>query len=133
MIIPIDYSFKKINSALFTIHNQEVIDSNKLDPLLAVLLKYNSTLKILEINEKNDVSDNNQEEIRELFTEIITEFYTLVDLPTPVAVNAFVQLIDVQLHATFIERKSFLERFIFGSETSKINYETKIPLLILHR
>jgi len=131
LIIPEKYSFKKINSALFTIHNQEIIDSNKLPPLLEILLKYNSTLKILEINEKNKVSENNQEEIKELFTEVITEYYSLIDLPAPVAVSAFVQLIDVQIHATFTERETIFERFIFGSETAKISYETKIPLLIL--
>ena len=131
LIIPEKYSFKKINSALFTIHNQEIIDSNKLTPLLEILLKYNCTLKILEINEKNKESENNQEEIKELFTEVITEYYSLVDLPAPVAVSAFVQLIDVQIHATFTERETIFERFIFGSETAKISYETKIPLLIL--
>ena len=131
LIIPEKYSFKKINSALFTIHNQEIIDSNKLKPLLEILLKYNCTLKILEINEKNKESENNQEEIKELFTEVITEYYSLIDLPAPVAVSAFVQLIDVQIHATFTERETIFERFIFGSETAKISYETKIPLLIL--
>ena len=98
---------------------------------MEILLKYNSTLKILEINEKNKVSENNQEEIKELFTEVITEYYSLIDLPAPVAVSAFVQLIDVQIHATFTERETIFERFIFGSETAKISYETKIPLLIL--
>ena len=133
LIIPEKYNFEKVNSVLFTIHNQELIDSSKLEPLLEILSKYNSTVKILEINEKNKALGNDQGIIRELFSEVLTEYYTLNKIPTSIAVSAFVQLKNVQIHATFIERESFLERFIFGSETAKISYETRIPFLILHR
>ena len=133
LIIPENYTFEKINTVLFTIHNQVVIDTTGLKPLLEILLNQKSKLKVLEINEENIDSSVNTEEIKNIFSNIPTEFYSLVELPSALTVSAFIQLNELQLHATFMEQESFLERFIFGSETSKIRYETRIPLLILHR
>lgn len=133
LVVPEDYGFNTIKSVLFTIHQQEKIDLTKLSPLLDIIKRHKTSLKILEIDEKKNISESIQGDIKKLFTNVTVESHSLKGIPTPIAVDAFVQLIDVELHATFIERKSFLERFIFGSETSKINYETRIPLLILHK
>ncbi len=134
--IPEGFIFKEINSILFTIHYGEVINSEKLIPLQKMIEHQKSSLKILEIKEKeNGVDSRNDtlQKMKELFSKVKIDFYREVGIPTPIAVNSFVQIMDVDMHATFIERKAFLKRFIFGSEDSKISYGTKIPLLIMHK
>ena len=54
-------------------------------------------------------------------------------MSTPIAVDSFTQLIDVNMHASFFEKESFVKRFIYGSEVAKIDYGSKVPLLILHK
>jgi hypothetical protein len=50
------------------------------------------------------------------------------------AISTVTQLLHINLHAMFLdEEESFLERFIFGSERTKMSYASSVPLLILHK
>jgi hypothetical protein len=89
-------------------------------------------LKILEIEEEDIELSSQRNHTEEVFKEIGFERYSIKNIPASMAINAFEQLIPVQLHALIVERKSFFDRFIFGSETSKINYGSLVPLLVLH-
>ena len=84
----------------------------------------------MEIEENNVEVNSPKGNYIDLFKGINIERFCIKNIPSAVAIDAFTQLIPVQLHAMFVERKSLLDRFIFGSETSKISYSSKVPLLI---
>lgn len=99
--------------------------------LLEIVKKHKASLKILEIEESEVEMAPEKSVLKDPFKDIALEQYCIKDIPAPMAINAFEQLIPIQLHAMFVERKSFLDRFIFGSDTSKISYGSRVPLLIL--
>ncbi len=136
LAIPEGYVYKDLNDVVFSFHPLEQIETKRLKPLQEIIKKHNASIKLLEIDERLSwEKDSNEPKatLVKIFSDVDHELFCLKGIPTPMAVNSFEQLIGVQMHATFIERKSFLNRFIFGSETSKISYETIIPLLILHK
>lgn len=131
LAVPEGYTFLEIRSILLSINYQYNIKSEALDIVLEIIKKNQSTLKILEIEENQVDVEPQSCNFKDLFQNITIERYCIKNIPTPVAINAFEQLIPVQLHVMFIEPKNFLDRFIFGSDTSDISYGSRIPLLIL--
>ena len=135
-VIPDNYSYKKIESILFSLHHGDILKKEKLQPLFSLIEKQNKThIHVLDIDD-DAIANPNQLENRNLqgsFKGKKHTFHALTGIPTPIAINTFVQLFNISLHAMFVERESFLERFVFGSETSKISYETRVPLLVLHQ
>ncbi len=131
--VPEGYEFKKIESVLFST-NHKKFPFSKLKPLTETLVIHNAVLKVLDIEEKSsEVSTTEIESFLESIPESINyTIDTIVGITPFDAINAFEQLFPVELHAMFVEKQSFLDRFIFGSKTSKINYNSKVPMLIMH-
>lgn len=130
LAIPEGYVYNKIESVLLSVNYQYELKTDALAVILDIVRKHDSTLKILEIEENNVEVNSPKGNYIDLFKGINIERFCINNIPSAVAIDAFTQLIPVQLHAMFVERKSLLDRFIFGSETSKISYSSKVPLLI---
>ncbi len=132
IVVPEGYAFKKINSVLLSLNYQYDVPNKSLNVVSEIVKKHKASLKILEIEEENIALSSQRNHTEEVFKEIGFERFSIKNIPASIAINAFEQLIPVQLHAMVVERKSFLDRFIFGSETSKISYGSFVPLLVLH-
>ena len=132
IVIPEGYAFEKINSVLLSLNYQYDVANKSFNIISAIVKKNNASLKILEIEEESLELSSQRNHAEEVFKEIGFERFSIKNIPASMAINAFEQLIPVQLHAMIVERKSFFDRFIFGSETSKINYGSLVPLLVLH-
>lgn len=130
LAIPEGYVYNKIESVLLSVNYQYELKTDVLGVILDIVRKHDSTLKILEIEENNVEANSLKGNYIDLFKGINIKRFCIKNIPSAVAIDAFTQLIPVQLHAMFVERKSLLDRFIFGSETSKISYSSKVPLLI---
>ena len=130
LAIPEGYVYNKIESVLLSVNYQYELKTDVLGVILDIVRKHDSTLKILEIEENNVEVNSPKGNYIDLFKGINIKRFCIKNIPSAVAIDAFTQLIPVQLHAMFVERKSLLDRFIFGSETSKISYSSKVPLLI---
>jgi nucleotide-binding universal stress UspA family protein len=129
--IPQGYEFEKIHSILLSVNYQYDVTDEALEVLLKIVRKHQAALKILEVEEDKVEIEPQKIDFKEHFKDITIERYRIKKLPYPMAINAFEQLMPVQLHAMFLERKSFLDRFIFGSDTSRISYASLSPLLVL--
>ncbi|QQX75805.1 MULTISPECIES: universal stress protein [Aequorivita] len=132
IVIPEDFVFEKINSVLLSLNYQYDLAHKSLNIISEIVKKHNASLKILEIEEESIELSSQRNHTEEVFKEIGFERFSIKNIPASMAINAFEQLIPVQLHAMIVERKNFLDRFIFGSETSKIKYGSLVPLLVLH-
>jgi nucleotide-binding universal stress UspA family protein len=132
IVVPEGYSFEKINSVLLSLNYQYEVSNKSLSVVSEIVKKHEASLKILEIEEENIELATKRNHSEEVFKEIGFERFAIKNIPASIAINAFEQLIPIQLHAMVVERKSFLNRFIFGSETSKISYGSPVPLLVLH-
>lgn len=133
IVVPQEYTFEKIESVLLSLNYQYNVSNKTFEVLSRIIEKHEASLKILEIEEENIQLSTKKNNAEEVFKAVGFERFILKNIPASIAINAFEQLIPVQLHAMIVERKTFLDRFIFGSETSKISYGSKIPILIFHQ
>lgn len=135
LAIPENYTFQEIKSILLSLNYQYDITSKNMEILLDVVTKNNASLKVLETLEKEEEAIEGiaikRKMTEEIFKEIEFKHYAINNIPAPMAISAFEQLIPIQLHAMIVNRESFLDRFISGSDTSKISYASSVPLLAL--
>lgn len=132
IVVPQGFTFEKIQTVLLSLNYQYNVAEKSLNIISEIVKKHNASLKILQIEEENIELAVQRNKTEEVFKEIGFERYSLKNIPASIAINTFEQLIPVQLHVMVVENKSFLDRFIFGSDTSKISYGSKIPILVLH-
>lgn len=135
LTIPENFKFTAINNVLFTTENSEDFSKEGVNPLLHVLTAYKAKLNAVTIDFANlqNVPDNQQTKLKMLFGSHPFTYQSLKEIPYPMAISAITQLTDYNIHALFIKPKSFLERFIYGSVSQDISYNTTIPLLILRK
>ncbi|GAA4272880.1 universal stress protein [Aquimarina gracilis] len=135
LAIPQGYGFKDLKTILYTIDYEDHFNTSGIAPLMDVLAKYKSSLRILKIKEDDTITIadfDDKKHMKEFFKGVNHTFHSIVNVPTALAINSFVQIMNIDLTAMFIKRETFMERFFKGSETSKISYGTRVPLLIMH-
>ena len=133
--IPEDYSFKKIESVLFSINNQNRFTQSGIETLKEILIRYKSKIKILEIKEEGvaPAGIKAKGSMEALFKDFEHTYHTLTGIRASAAISAFEQLFPIDLHAIFVEKESFFDRLLLGSETSRISYGSRVPLLIMRQ
>lgn len=133
LVIPTNFSYQPIKEILFSEHKEDDLPTKNLEALRFVIQKFEPKLHVLQINEANEVKNPKTENILEntSLQFISYKMHYLNGIPTPQAIQAFSQLFPVQLHAFFLQKESFIERFIYGSKNAGHRYKTNLPLLIL--
>ncbi|WP_298541411.1 universal stress protein [uncultured Aquimarina sp.] len=135
LVIPQGYIFENIKNVQYTIDYNDYFSTENIEPLMDTLVKYKASLRILKIKEDDTVTVaefDDKKHLKDFFKDINHTFHSITNVPTPLAIDSFVQIMNVDMNAMFIHRETFLERFFQGSETSKISYGTRVPLLIMH-
>lgn len=131
--VPQGYAYEKIDSVLLS-HNRHIEMPHKSLAIISEVVKKNkAVLKILEIEENTAELSPQKSRTTEAFKAMKVEQFYVKNIPAPLAISAFEQLIPVQFHAVVVEPERFINRFIFGSDTAKISYSTTVPLLVLHQ
>lgn len=135
LTIPEHYTYTGIRSALFSTQHCEDFSFKGINVFKEMLKMHQCKLNVLELDDDAILLSKKEDNecIRALFPEYPYTYYCLNTIPGLVAVNTATQLLKVDLHAVFIEKETFLERLLFGSEASQLAYGTLIPLLFLHR
>jgi nucleotide-binding universal stress UspA family protein len=133
LAIPEAYIFEDLKDVLLSVIDNTFPESVHLEPLSEFIQNHKPTLHLLNILSHDAVAHTSKtiSNIKLLFPETKIRSYTISDVPVPMAISTFVQLNKIDLHASVIEKRSFLDRFIHGSLTSKLSYGTKVPLLVL--
>lgn len=135
LAIPQGYKFNAPRTILYVIDRDDHFNETGIEPLTDILAKYKSSLRILKIKEDDTITVaefDDKKHLKEFFKDFNHTFHTIINVPTALAINSFVQIMDTDMTAMFVKRETFLERFLKGSETSKISYGTRVPLLIMH-
>lgn len=130
--IPEGYKYRGIKSLLLSIINPNDFTYNGLKPFKTIMTRFNSDLKVLDIVEDTTLAQKDTIEIMDaIFSDINYEYHSIKEIPAAYAIHAFEQLFPVDLHGIITRKETFFERALFGSETSKISYGSKVPLLIM--
>lgn len=135
LTIPDHYTYTGIKKALFSTPHCEDISNKELRVFKEILNIHQCELDVLELDDSDTPSPRGEDNdcIRALFPEYPYTYYYLNTIPGLIAVNTATQLLKIDIHAIFIEKRTFLERLLFGSESSRLTYGTLVPLLFLHR
>jgi len=131
--VPENYQFSSITKVLFST-STDSFSFDKVNPLIDIILSHKASLLVLKMDDSTTTREaSDQKNSLERLKEVIDyTFYTLTGISRPTGIDAFEQLHPIDLHAFFTKKESFLDRIIFGSETSDISYGSKVPLLIMH-
>lgn len=135
LTIPEHYTYSGIKSALFSTQRCEYFSFTGIKVFKEMLNMHQCELNVLELDDDAIIMSRKEDNncLRELFPEHPYTYFCLNTIPGLIAVNTATQLLKVDIHAAFIEKETFLERLLFGSESSQLAYGTLIPLLFLHR
>lgn len=136
LTIPENYKFSKIESVLFSTENCRDFNKAGIKSLTNILSTYNPQLSVLDLDFENypKEQNNHNKYIESLFEKQPFKYYSVKNVPSPMVISTITQLHKYEIHALFIESKSFFERFIYGSSvTDEISYNSQIPLLILRK
>lgn len=135
LTIPDHYTYAGVKSALFSTQHCEDFSFEGIKVFKEMLTMHQCKLNVLELDDDAIIMSHKKDNdcLKTLFQGYSYTYYCLNTIPGLVAVNTATQLLKVDLHAAFIEKETFLERLLFGSDTSKLVYRTLIPLLFLHR
>lgn len=135
LTVPDHYSYSGVKSALFSTQRCEDLTFGGIEVFREVLNIHQCELNVLElVDDVNIMSEREDNEcLRKLFPKYPFSYFCLNAIPGLIVINTATQLLKADIHAIFIEKETFLERLIFGSEAAQLNYGTLIPLLFLHR
>lgn len=129
LTVPAGYTFESIQSVLLSLQPQDQWSRASFGIVSQILKRHDADLKILALQEGDTPTP--PAGFSWPTTETKTDYYSIKDVPTPMAISAFVQLIPVQLHAFMVVHENFWERLFFGSDTSRISHGSQVPLLAL--
>lgn len=132
LVVPQDFKFEGVHNVLLSLHQQNDITKKSFQLFLNLVQLQQASIKLLNISENDTVDTLQQSYLTSIFKEVEVAQYTLKNISVPLAVSAFTQLIPVELHATIARHKSFIDRLLYGSNTSEINHNSRVPLLVLH-
>jgi len=134
LVIPQDYKYKALNSIVFATNADEKFSRKPLKPLMHIVSKFNSELNILTLEKDEIINFSKEKKVKmdEFFIGVNHSFYSIENVPTDIAIDSFVQIKQVDLTATIINKESFFKRLVSGSTTDEITYNSRIPLLIMH-
>ncbi|MBT8261234.1 MAG: universal stress protein [Bacteroidia bacterium] len=133
LAIPEDYRFQSPEKVMLTVIKERYPSSNAIQSLQQLFQLHDLQLHVVHITD-NTITDRGtgEAEISKLFPKTNISHHYLEDIPVPMAISSFTQLMKVDMHCILVEQKSFLDRFIHGSDTSRISYSTEVPLLVIH-
>jgi len=132
LMIPEGFMFKTLSSVLLSATNCKDLKIESVEILKNLATTHNTLIHVLNIHkEKNEPDHGYDFYLKNIFDNQTYKWYALRGIPLPFAIESFEQLIPVDMHAMFIKKESFLDRFFFGSKTLRVSYGTRIPLLLL--
>lgn len=130
LAVPENYTFNKIESVLYSMEKDRLPGVDTQELMTGLLEGYKPMIHLLSLREE-DVADPSEIKGDSVFSDLKVAFHSLSGMPYPMAIKAFVSIMKVDLHVICVEKQSFLNRFFYGSNTSKVSYNTIVPLLVL--
>lgn len=133
LAIPEEYTYREPQQVMLTVIDEQLPSDTAINSLKKIMKLHNPQLHVLHVSSaESSPSEDTNEKLSEIFENFDITRHNLSGIPVPMAIQSFTQLNQVDLHCLLIEQRSFLDRFIHGSDTSRISYGTQVPLLVVH-
>ncbi|GMN11749.1 hypothetical protein MTsPCn9_29320 [Croceitalea sp. MTPC9] len=134
LVVPSGYVFKTIKDVLFPSDYKTSLNKKELQFLIEVVQLHNAKVKILNVNDKEDFTED-QKTNKKLLTEHLKSldcsFEQIKDKLMPDAVHEYIAHHNIGLLAMMNRKHSFLERLLVKQNVDAIGYHTTIPFLVI--
>lgn len=137
LVIPEEYELKKGKDLeiVFPSNFRIPFRQKELLPLIELSESLGASVRVLYINSDNKPLSPDQEEIKaELathFSDISFVFHTLTQTTPSTGVHLFIESRDCDVLALYQRKQGFFSRLFQHSRTNELNFDPKLPVLIL--
>lgn len=110
--------------------------SETLKPLSEIIEMHNSTIRILHINKRHAVLNEeqlkNKEYLEDYFSSCVYSSHFLTNTNIEDAIQCFVESRDINIITMVAKNLNYFQKILFSPTVTEIGYHTDIPFLVLH-
>ncbi|MFK5879208.1 MAG: universal stress protein [Flavobacteriaceae bacterium] len=136
LIIPEKSKFNSLKKIVFPTDFSLSYGIEALQPLSEILENNHADLHLLHISKKvvelNSSQLSNKELIEDCFSNQKHSFHFLINKETEEAVQEFTDSKAINMMVMMAKNLNYFQQILFHTKVEKIDYHTKIPLLVLH-
>ena len=136
LVIPEESSFTTIKEIAFPTDFALSYNIQILQPILNILDRYDTSLRILHINKKdvelNKAQRENKDLLEDYFENFEYSFHFLSNKKIEDAIQCFSESRDIDMMIMIAKNLNYFQHILFHSKVEKISYHTNMPFLILH-
>ncbi|MDG1730385.1 MAG: universal stress protein [Algibacter sp.] len=135
LLIPEDYDFIEPKQIAFPTDYNRFYDIKEIEPLVQLTNLYDSKIRIVHINEKEELNDVQDYNLMELQSHLNDYDYSLHWMPNyakkVVEINDFIEELDIDILVMVNYKHSFIEKIVKEPVIKKIGFQSKIPFLVI--
>ena len=135
LIVPDEFNFVEPTQIGFPTDYHRLFGDKVLNPLKKISALFNSKIRILHIEEENELSDKQKLNIERLDENLSNFEHTFHWMPDynkmTTVIQDFIEELDIDILAMVSNRHSFIEKIINEPVVKKIGFHPKIPFLVI--
>jgi nucleotide-binding universal stress UspA family protein len=136
LVVPENAQFNSIKEIAFPTDYLLFFDINTLQPIVDLSEEYDASVRILHINKKDAILNNDQIKTKELLEDYFNNhkhsFHLLTNNKVEDAIQCFVEGRNIDIIAMVAKNLNYFQQILFHSKVEKISYHTDVPFLVLH-
>ncbi|GAA4884431.1 universal stress protein [Flaviramulus aquimarinus] len=135
LIIPEEFDFVKPKQIAFPTDFNRFYSGKELDPLKHLVDLYNSKIRILHIEVREDLDDtqeNNLKMLKKFLSNHEHSFHWMPDYGKKAKeINDFIEELDINILAMVNYKHSFIEKIIKEPVIKKLGFQPTVPFLVI--
>ena len=136
LAIPENAEFQPVKEIVFPTDFRIKYELDDLAPLIMIAELYESTIRVLHLNEENILDAEqtaNKRILESYFKPVHHTYHILTNTDFEEALNCFTQSRgDIDMIAIISRQYNFLQRLFFRPKVMELSFHTKIPLFVMH-
>ncbi len=136
LVIPENANFSSLDNVALPTDYSIFFGPNLLNPVASILGFFDAKLHIVHVAKSNEKvleeMQENKELLADYFSDSKHEFHSITHQNMNEAIQKCVEKHEIKLIAMVAKNIHFFQQLFFNPEKSKINYQKKIPFLVLH-
>ena len=136
LVVPEHAKYSNLREIAFPTDFNLSYDINALQPFTDILNSVKASLRIVHIQNKNNVLNTEQHTNKDILSDYFEEhkpsFHFLTNKKVEDAIQCFIESRDIGLIVMVAKNLNYFQSMFFHSKVEKITYHTHIPFLVLH-
>ena len=136
LAVPENADFQPVKEIVFPTDFRIKYELDDLAPLIMIAELYESTIRVLHLNEENKLDEEqttNRRILESYFKPVHHTYHVLTNTDFEEALNCFTQSRgDIDMIALISRHYGFFQRLFFRPKVMELSFHTKIPLFVMH-